>query len=409
MGAISSLLVLSWRNIWRNKRRTAITIASIAFAVFFATILGSIQKGAWDNTVDNVVKFFHGYLQVHKEGYSEDRTINKAFPLTEELLQAGSMDGIDGTAPRLESFALASYKQYTKGALVIGTDPTNEDKMTDLKNRLVEGQYFDKSRDEAMIGEGLAKYLNMGVGDTLVLIGQGYHGANAAGKYPIVGLLKFGSPELNKRMVYLPLSTAQYLYSADGLVTSLALIPSSREVAERLEPGLKSKLSEIGYEVEGWQDMIPELVQVRELDTIGAIVITMILYAIIAFGIFGTILMMTAERRYEFGVLVSIGMRRWKLALMVWMEIIFLALIGVLIGFLLSYPVVLYLHHYPITFTGEAAAAFEKFGTEPIMPASLSLSVFVRQVLVVFLVTAVLACYPIININRLKVVEAMRS
>jgi ABC-type lipoprotein release transport system permease subunit len=182
---MKTMIKLAWRNIWRNRRRTLITAASILFAVMLSTFMMALQKGAWDKMVDNVVNFYYGYAQVHSDGYWEDQSIDKAFPLQEDLIQLGAeLDELEQVVPRLESFALASSGNQTSGVLVVGTDPAAEASMTQLQDRLVDGEYFKNGEAATIIGAGVGERLKLDVGDTLVLISQGYHGVNAAGKYP---------------------------------------------------------------------------------------------------------------------------------------------------------------------------------------------------------------------------------
>ena len=403
------LFKMAWRNIWRNRRRTFITAASILFAVLFASFMDSLQRGAWDNMINNVVNYYFGYVQVHQDGYWEEQSIDKAFLLADSLEQVGAVEGGEAVLPRLESFALAAAGETTSGVLVAGILPNVENKMTDLENRLVEGEYLTESEEAVLVASGVADKLGLALGDTLVLISQGYRGVNAAGKYPIKGIAKFGSPDLNKQMVYLPLPAAQYFYGAPGLATSLALKLGGQEDIKPVVAALRTQLDTSAYEVMDWEELLPDLVQARELDTAGNVIVYFILYMIIAFGIFGTILMMSKEREYEFGVLISIGLQRWQLALSVWVEVILLGVLGALSGILLSMPIVYYFKVNPIRFGGEMASSLEKFGFEPIFPATFDMQIFMTQALYVFILTAVLALYPIFKIRKLQPVQAMRG
>ncbi|KGE88290.1 MAG: ABC transporter permease [Phaeodactylibacter xiamenensis] len=403
------LFKMAWRNIWRNRRRTFITAASILFAVLFASFMDSLQRGAWDNMINNVVNYYFGYVQVHQDGYWEEQSIDKAFLLADSLEQVGAVEGVEAVLPRLESFALAAAGETTSGVLVAGILPNVENKMTDLENRLVEGEYLTESDEAVLVASGVADKLGLALGDTLVLISQGYRGVNAAGKYPIKGIAKFGSPDLNKQMVYLPLPAAQYFYGAPGLATSLALKLSGQDDIKPVVAALRTQLDTSAYEVMDWEELLPDLVQARELDTAGNVIVYFILYMIIAFGIFGTILMMSKEREYEFGVLISIGLQRWQLALSVWVEVILLGVLGALSGILLSMPIVYYFKVNPIRFGGEMASSLEKFGFEPIFPATFDMQIFMTQALYVFILTAVLALYPIFKIRKLQPVQAMRG
>ena len=178
--------------------------------------------------------------------------------------------------------------------------------------------------------------------DTLVLISQGFRGANAAGKYPINGIFRYALPDLNKTLVFLDLPSAQELYAAEGRLTSLALhIEKSTQVADIVDK-VKAVVNQEDYEVMDYKELMPELVQARQLDEGGGYVTIGILYILIAFAIFGTIIMMTQERRYEYGVLTSIGMGRWTLFSVTFLETIILAVAGTLLRILLAMPVVYY-------------------------------------------------------------------
>jgi putative ABC transport system permease protein len=404
---------LAWRNIWRNRRRTFITAASIMFAVVLSTFMEAVQKGGWDQIIDNMVSYYFGYAQVHQDGYWEEQTLDKAFPLEENLLNLSEeLDKLERVVPRLESFALASYHNKTRGVLLIGTKPEVENKMTKLESRISQGSYFEAGENAVLVGEGVAKILGMELGDTIVLISQGYHGVNAAGKYPIKGIIKFASPELNKQLVYLPLEIAQYFYGAENLVTSLALQIENKRHTEPVVQQVANKLNSDQYEVMGWEELLPDLVEAKEMKQSSSKLISMILYLIITFGVFGTILMMLKEREYEFGVLVSIGMKRRKLSSIIWLEIVMLGFIGVLAGMVISVPLVYYFNINPINFSQMAEGAsdmYDKFGFDPVFPAAFEPMVFISQALLVFIITTLLALYPIWKIRKMKPIEAMRA
>jgi len=407
---MKTIFTLAWRNIWRNKRRTLITAASIVMAVFFAVTMQSIQKGTWDNIVNSVVNYYFGFAQIHQEGYWDDRSLDKAFQPDEKFKNlSADVKQVKEVVPRLESFALASYGTSTQGVLIVGIDPSPENNMTKLKTRLTYGDYITGDDNAALVAEGVAEDMKLGVGDTIVLISQGYHGVNAAGKYPIKGLVKFGSPDLNNQMVYLPLKIAQDFFGAENLVTTLALnIDDKKEVTPAVTK-LKNSLPADQYEVMDYKELVPDLVSAREMDAAGNNLVLGILYLIISFGIFGTILMMTKERSYEFGVLTAIGMPRWKLSLIVWLETVALGLIGVIVGILISLPLIYYFYKNPIKLTGEMATAYEKFGIEPLMVPVFDFNIFFNQAILIFIVTTILALYPMLKIRRMKAVEAMRG
>lgn len=402
-------LKLAWRNLWRNKRRSMITIASIAFAVFFACLMMSMQLGSYSKMIENAVSFQTGYLQVQDSAYWQEKTLDNTFVSGDSLLsEIEKPEGISIVVPRLQSFALASYRSQTKGVMVIGMDPEREDRMTRAKSKLVRGTYLDRDDKGVLVSEGLASYLGIDAGDTLVMISQGYHGINAAGKYAIQGIVKFPSPEMNNQLVYMPLAEAQWFYGAENRLTALALMVNKPEQVAQVSQQLRASLP-AQFEVMNWREMMPELVQSIELDYVSGMIMLYILYVVIGFGIFGTFLMMTNERRYEFGILISIGMQRLRLQWVMLSEIVLMGLIGVVVGILMSSPLIFYFHANPILMTGEYAELYAQFGMEPVLPFSIDPSIFFRQAIVVFIMAMIIGIYPVIAIQKLDPATAMRE
>jgi ABC-type lipoprotein release transport system permease subunit len=401
---------LAWRNIWRNKRRTLITAASIFFAIFFALIMRALQLGSYSNMIDNAVTLYSGHIQVHARGYWDNKSINNTLLQTRELmttLQAG--DNVRQVAPRLESFALGSSGPQTKGVLVMGVNPQKQDDMSKLSGKLVAGEYFEAGEQAAIVGKTLADYLKLGVNDTLVLLGQGYHGATAAGKYPVRGIVSIPKPDLDNKMVYLPLQTAQRMYMAPNRLTTLAVNLYDHEELEETLEKMKAELADDKYEVKSWKEIMPELVQQIQSDNASGWILLAILYLIIAFGVFGTVMMMVNERKREFGVMIAVGMHKFKLALIVTVEMIFIGLLGLLSGIVGSMPVILYYHYNPIRLSGEVAKSIETFGIEPIMPMAWQVDFYTNQTLIVAIIVVVAVLYPVYSITRIRAVKAMRG
>ncbi len=406
------IVKLAWRNIWRNKRRTLITVASIFFAVLFSIFMNSFQKGAWVRMLDNIVNYYYGYAQIHQKGYWEEKTINDVLELNDELWQLPTqIDGLEQIIPRLETFALLSSGEHTSSMMIVGTNPDAEDKLTKLKSRLTEGTYFNQTDKALLIAEGVKDLLKISLGDTLIILTQGYHGVNAAGKYPIKGIVHFASPDLNKRMVYLPLEETQDLLGAPSMATTLALRLSDRDDLEYVLEQLQTQLDTDKYEIMDWQSMLPDLVEAQKTDAAGNYIFLLVLYLIISFGIFGTILMLVKEREHEFGILLSIGMSRSLLAFSTWVEILLMALLGVILGMLAALPLVHYFKVNPIDFSdyGEMAESYEKWGFDPIFPTIMDASLFYSQAIIMAIITSLLALFAIWKIYKLKPVEAMRE
>ena len=404
------LLKLAWRNIWRNRRRTLITASSIAFAVLFCGFMGAIEEGGWDNMINNVVSSYTGNIQIHKKGYWDNPSINDLIEYDETLKSLeDKIENVSVTVPRLESYALISTGDNTRGTMVVGIHPERETSFSKMADRVVSGSYLDKDDQGALIGDALAEIIGSEIGDTIILIGQGYHGVNAAGKYPIRGLVHFPSPQFNKSVVILTLENTQNFYGAENLLNALVVQTKKIGTEDKTVGSITSELDTSAYEVMTYEELLPELIRSKQIDTSGNYIIYFILYMIIAFGIFGTILMMMKERQYEFGVLMSIGMEKINLFLMVWLELFILGAIGVILGTFLAYGVANYFQVNPIVLTGDLADAMEKFEFEPIMPASTEPGIFVSQALIVFAICALIIIFPFFHIWKLEPVKAMRE
>jgi len=402
-------LKMAWRNIWRNKRRSLITMASILFAVFFALFMRAFQLGSYQNMVDNVVQAYTGYIQIFDHAYQKEKVLENSIQSDGELIETiESYEGVSTVVPRLESFALGSSGNQTKGVLVVGTEPDREDQLTGLSKRVIDGKYLGPGEHGVMVSERLAKYLKTGVGDTLVLISQGYHGASAANQYPVRAILRFSSPDLDNKMVYLDLKKAQDFFSAESLVSSISVNIEAQKKLNTIVNGLQKELGP-DYEVKSWEKILVQLVQQIESDNAGGLIMLALLYMIIGFGIFGTVQMMVTERRREFGVMIAVGMQKPRLGRILISEMILLGLLGIVAGILLSIPVIWFGHTHPLTLSGEIAHTMMTYGMEPIMPTAWESSYFINQTLIAMLIILVAVVIPLTGIQRLKVTKALKG
>jgi ABC-type lipoprotein release transport system permease subunit len=400
---------IAWRNLWRNRRRTILTIASVLFALFLALLMRSMQLGSYDSMVESAVKSSTGYIQVHEKGYWADKSIDNTFETGEELeSEILAHKNVTHIIPRLEAFALLSSGIQTKGAAVIGIHPELENASSGLKDRLISGEYLAEGDRAILIAEGLAQYLKVNTGDTIVILGQGYHGQTAAGAYPVKGVIRFVQPDMNNLMTFIPLELAQDLYSTPGRLTSISILLADPDQMIRTRDELV-KNSPDDLEIMTWDEMLVELVQAIEGDNISSLFMLGILYLVVGFGILGTILMSTTERRKEFGIMVAVGMQRTRLAIIVFTETLIMSGIGVIAGLITSFPLILYFYYNPIPLTGEAAEAMLEYNMEPVMPVLLEPGYFINQSFIVILITMITLIYPMIVIGKFKVVSAIKG
>lgn len=406
---MNKFIQLAWRNIWRNKRRTLITGASVFFGVVLSSVMTSMQEGSYAQMIRTIVNSYSGHIQVYKKGYWDDKVINNTLeytPAVNALIHG--IPRIATVAPRIESFALASGTELTKGVVVIGIAPDKEDSITSLSKKIISGRYLNPGDSGVVLGSSLARYMQLRVNDTLVLLSQGYHGVSAAGKYPVRGIIRQPSPELDRSAVYMDLKQCQDFFSATGRLTSVVIMVQGNGYVDEVRHELQKKLG-ASFDVKDWKEINRILLKQIDSDRASGAIIKGILYLIIAFGIFSTVMMMTLERRKEFGVLTAIGMQKTRLSLMLLLETVFIGFVGSFSGIVASLPVVGYYYYHPIRFTGQAAESMLQMGFEPVMSFTLSPAVFFQQALTILIFSLIIGLYPVLFVRRLKVNTALRA
>ncbi len=401
---------LAWRNMWRSRRRTLITISSIFFAVIFAILMRVTVIGIFDKLIADTVSLSGGYIQVHHSGYWENRSVDSTFEESPKLAAILNHEKeVTAWTSRLESFALASSGDRTKGIMITGIDPGKENSISHLSSKIISGKYLTHNDKGIILGEGLAAYLKLKVNDTVVLIGQGYQGNMASGKYAIRGIAKLGIPEMNKGMAWLSMPPAQDFLGTGARFTSISLLINDQDKLDGIKQSIINQTKGAGYEVMTWKEMLPELDQLFQAKMAQNVIMSGVLYLVIAFGIFGTILMMLNERLHEFGILVAIGMKKGLLSGVVVLEMVLMAVVGTLLGMVCIYPLVLYYHKHPIALKGNMAKSTELYNIEPVLTMSTHISHFIIQGYVVLMIAVLLSLYAIFKIHKIKVIEAINS
>jgi len=482
-------LKIAYRNIWRNKRRSLITMSSIFFAAFLAIIMRSFQLGSYDAMINTMVEKYTGHIQIEHPDFPEDMTLDNAVVYSEELLQkVRNVENVKAIAPRISSFSMAYSDIQNKGILINGIDPKAEEGMTGFSEQIAmvkltdeaiakikaegappflqealdeyRGKYYArdkilafemnlqsnddiekwlpvikkhafypsqnlKENDEGLlIGSGLSNYLKLNVGDSIIMLGMGYHGASAAKVFPIRGVIVVPNPQLDAMIAYGCLKTVQDYFSAyefadseNGTGEKIPLLSSyvinvnrtDYESIQETRDAVIRSLNDQSLLIRGWKEANKELNnQIKSDNETGKIMIGL-LYIVIAFGVFGTVLMMIAERKREMGVMIAIGMKKRKLAILISLEMFFMSFMGLIAGILVSMPIVAIGHLHPIRLKGEMAEMMATYGMEPVMPMAWFDMYYFNQMLVVFIVVLVIMIYPVIRIRRMNVIEALRG
>jgi len=403
-------LQLSWRNLWRNKRRTIISAASVFFAVFLALLMRSAQHGSYAYMIDSSAKLYTGHAQLQQKDYWDNQSLDSGMELPDSLIREIAFDpAVSMVTPRLESFALLSGDTLTQVAQVVGIDPQKEAVFTGLDRRLQAGNFLTSDDQGALVAVGLAEMLQVTVGDTIILYGQGCQGMIAADQCVIRGLVKLPFEIMNNSLVFLSLPRAREIFFAWGRTTSVAIL--YKDIRHLLK-GIAATEKMIDTEelsVLPWNIMLPELEQNILVDNASGLIMLSILYIVVTFGILGTVMMMVSERTREYAILLSVGMSKLRLISVTALESFGITLLGLVPGSLTAWPLLDYLSKHPIPITGAATKTFDSLGIEPVFNFSTNTELFFGQMLIVFSISMAVAIYPVLYIRKLNPVKAARE
>ena len=399
--------MIAWRNLWRNRRRTLFTVGSIAFACLLLMFSRSLQLGSYRGMIDAATDLVSGHAQLQHRDFFDDPKLEYRIGDAGELLRrVEAIPGVERAAPRAQAFALLSVDERGFGAEVLGVLPAAEEAISSLPGALTEGRYLSGG-DEAFIGATLARNLGASTGDELVILGSGPEGGVAALAVTLVGIFETGQAELDRGLVQVPLDVFQEGFYLEDEVHQIALKLDGLGALDEVSASIRSQLPE-EVALLTWQTLMPDVVQGIALDRVSARMFYGILTLVVLFSIVNTFVMTVFERTREFGMLMAIGMRPWRLILMLQMEALWLAALGGLLGCLLGIPMLAWLIVVGIPMEGA-----ENLTGGFAFPSRLKGDITPVQMLVIPLVFVVgcqvAALLPALRLRRLNPVEALRA
>ncbi len=403
---------LAWRNIWRQPRRTWLTVSAIAFAVFLLVFTIPVQMGAYDIMIDYSVRVFHGHAQIQRPGYQDRPQIRNAITgvhdLAESLRRSGEFGAV---AVRASGFALASSETRSYAAQVVGVEPQYEPGASTIPGLVKQGRFLSGNNAlEAVIGSALARNLKAKPGDELVLLGSGKDGSVAATIVSVAGVFESGSQDMDRYFVEIPLGTFQDVFSMGDSAHSIVVVGEPLKKQPQLMQALHAHLpADSDLAVLGWQQLMPGLMEGIQVDKVSGFVFMGLLVLVVVFSIFNTFVMSVLERTKEFGLMLALGARPARIAKLVMLETFLLTAVGLAIGASIGWAVTLYLHSYGFAYPGmKELSAQYNLPIDRIYP-QVSLYTFTFGPAVILLVTNLVAWIPVLRIRRLQPVEAMRT
>jgi putative ABC transport system permease protein len=401
---------MAWRNVWRNRRRSLLTVMAISLGLGFNIFMRAIGDGFHEQMVDNSVRSHIGHLVVHRAGYHDDPGINKTLPNPEAVAQAMKLlPDLRAYSLRVLGDGLASTAENSAGVAIVGIDPAMERQVTTIDRGVVKGQYLREGEVRPiLIGERLAVNLKAGLGDKVVLLVQAADGSMGANLFRVTGVFRSGAPELDSGMAFILRKDAQELFSLQNRVTEAVVLLNSSRAVPASQEILQSKLAGKGVEVLTWYQVEPFLLQFIQLDDAFFYIIVIFFFVVISIGILNTIMMSVFERVREFGVMMALGTKPRQIIKMVVEEAFVLALVGAVIGSAIGISASLYFATAGMNLSSWAEGAAALGMTSTVVYTRLTVANVVISNLAVLAVVVLVGLYPAMHASRLRPVEAIR-
>lgn len=418
MRRLRLLTRLALRNVRRQARRSALTAAAMVVGLALLVMSRSLADGAHDEWITAGVRLGSGHVALqapefrHRRAIADHLSADDRAAAEAALADSAVAPHLAAVAPRLEIAALASAPAAAVPVAVIGVDPAREPAFSEMDRRVVAGRYLTSDdRLQAVVGQELATRLRLRLGDRLVLTASGPDGTIADQLVRVAGTLRTGIPEVDQRLIHIPLATAQLWLGVDGVTTIAVLLDRSWDTdrwVNHLRRPLASRADRIA--VLSWRAASPELDAAIRMDDYGDYVFHFILFVIIALAIVNTVLMSVLYRTREFGVIRALGLRRQDTATLVMLEGMVLTGISGLVGLLVGLAVTWVFFHDGFDLTALMGDQMTAAGAviDPVFVPQFRFVQLVQSVVSVVIVGVVASLYPAWRATRIDMADAMK-
>ncbi len=405
---------MAWRNIWRNPRRSILTIMAIVFATLLLVFMLSWQFGSYHTMIDTSVKMYTGHLQVQEKGYGEKKDIRLAVPDPEGVARIlDGLAGVDAYSTRASAFSLVSSRERTSGVLVVGIDPVREGSVSTITKLIRKGSFLSSGgTNQAVVGALLSKNMQVVPGDELVLLGQGRDGSIAATVVSVRGIFESGQDEFDRGTILIPLPFFQDVFSMNGAVHEVVVLGRSLDDVATMKENIAARIARLeGGEqlvVLDWLELLPGIVEAIKMDLVSGFIFYVILIVVVGFSILNTFLMTIFERKKEFGVLSALGAGPKRLMKLLLIESASMTLVGIVLGIAGGCLVTWYFQVHGILLPG-ASDWLRMYGLPERMFPRLSLLSISIGAGIVLIITLLTALYPAFAVRRIEPARALKA
>ena len=403
-----TLIKISWRNIWRNKLRSLVVIISIVFGLLGGIIIIAMSYGLNEERMNNAVDTYLSHIQIHNNLFSEDYNIKHTINNLDVIEKAINEDErVVSYSKRIVLNGMLSNSNGSYGIQVKGIDPDEEIKVTNTYEKIIDGEYFRSKRDNTiLVGKKLADKLNLKLKSKVVITFQDENYELTSLLYRVEGIFRSGNSRYDEMNVFVKnKSIIKNLPGFNGyheMPILLSDIELRGEVKKDLIPISSDNI------VEGWDDISKELAYANEMLSAVLYIFMMIILSGLSFGVINTMLMAILERRKEIGMLMSIGMNRYKIFMMISLETIFLSLIALPFGLITSYLIVEYYSVVGIDLS-VVEAGLENFGVGTRLYFKVPNEEYFYVSLMVFVISIFSSIFPSIRALKINPVEATKT
>ncbi len=404
------IVILAWRNVLRNRRRTLITVGTITFSLAAVLLVWSVLAGSNRQAIDSSTGYLTGHLQLSAKGFFAQpgflHTLRDLADITTGLAQEPAVKAI---APRVEGLVLISYANQLRGIVVLGIDPRVESKVTKLQSVITTGRYLNsEDRHAVLLSQTVAKQLNVALEEEIILVGESADGSLAVGKFRVVGIFNTYNHDIDSVFCLIPLVAAQELFELRGQLTGLAILTHQYDNFGAIADRLKIKYDH-KYDLRTWEALLPSVAQSVAFHEAFSYLPLAIILTLVAIGVTNTMLMSVLERTPEWGLILALGASPSRLLYLVLLEGLLLGAIGLPLGCLLALLPVAYLYHKGIDLSmiSHGLEAFPAHAVTVHPTLTPGVMVFVSGLILCVVLLATL--YPALKVSRLSPVETLRN
>jgi ABC-type lipoprotein release transport system permease subunit len=403
------ILRLAWRNVWRQPRRTWLTVGAMVFSNALLVFMISIQFSTYELMIDNTLQAFTGHIQVQAPGYKDDLKMRQVVPDVTSLASLLRRElGMETIAARAAAFALASSEERTYGLQIYGVETQFESFVSTVPGLIRDGRYLkDPGASEIVVGKVLARNLRVALGDEVTLLGSGRDGSFAAAIATVVGIFDSGVPDIDRSIAEVPLGFFQDVFFMEGAGHQVVIAAPDLASVDPLKPQVESLLP-TGLVIHDWDSLQPGLKQAIQADLSGAFFMYGVLVILVAFSVLNTQLMSVLERTHEFGITMSLGIAPGRLGRLVFLETAMMGLVGLSLGALIGGIVTEWFGYTGFSYPGMEEMAVNFNLPSRFYPQATLLTLFLGPV-IVFVGGMLAAIYPALRLHWLEPVEAMRA